>query len=249
MSELLKSYIIAKTENKLIDIAYNKGISAAQSVATKISIPMSRLIPRVTWQRDLISKSNKQNFMRKQTMGQRTRKNKGSRGIRYFKLKRVVFLAASSGTISSSVAIYDPQSAQEWSSIAALFDSFRVHAIKMQWLPYAPNEVQATQVYAPCYVLADFDATSAPVATAAAAIEYENMKAKNLFRPWTYYVRVPKLTGTTISNVVVHEGGYVDTTNLPTNLGQLQLFSSGNTGALNYGSYILTYYISCRDRR
>lgn len=247
VTQLAKTYVIQKIENKLIDVAINKGIPAAQQVAKQIVSPMSRLLPTVTWQKNIVSRSNRQNFMRKQTQGKR--QGKGARGIRYFKLKSVTFISATSGTLSSSSNIYDPSAAQEWSSIVALFDTYRVHAIKMQWCPYSPNEVQSVMVYAPCYVLADFDATTAPVSTAANAIQYENLKVKNLFKPWTYYIKIPKLSSTSISGVNIYANGYIDTSTTPTNLGQLLLFSSGNTGALNYGSYILTYYISCRDRR
>lgn len=199
-------------------------------------------------------RQSRRSFYRKQRMSQRgKRQGKGAFGIRYFKLRTVFSLAVgtpTAGEIQSSTPIYDTNPvlnpAQDWASIVNLFDTYRVNAVKVQWVPNSPAD--SAKAYYPCYVLCDWDATSLPAATALLALQYENCRIKNLYLPWTYYCKPPKVVGTGDTTRTFNDG-YMDTSDTPTNLGQIEILAPGLSGTSVYGSVVKTWYISCKDRR
>lgn len=70
---------------------------------------------------------------------------------------------------------------------------------------------------------------------------YGNMRIKNLSRPWSYYVRVPKLVNTGSATTAVV--GYMDTA-APAATGSVYVSKAGGlTASTNYGTLIFTYYI------
>lgn len=174
----------------------------------------------------------------------------GFNAVRFFKIRKVTTATATAGgVISYSSSIYDASGAQDWSSIVNLFDVYKVFGVKVQWIPANPFNTTASSLYVAQYVLADFDATSAPVSTIPTALQYENLKVKNAGYSWSVYYKAPIVSNPQISGAVTFLGGYFDTTSPPTNLGQVQIYSEVNTASQIYGQVIQTYYIGCKQRR
>lgn len=178
--------------------------------------------------------------------------NNGQAG--YFRLRGQLNITSdSSGNIINGFRLTQPDSFDgagsvltDWVSVANLYDQFRVCAIKLKFIPTHPNDPASAVAYRPLYVFADFDATGlAP--TDAAAVGYANMKVKNAYRPWSYYIKVPKLVNTGSSSVNVE--GYMDTVS-PQVTGSLYISKAGGfSNSTTYGVVVLTYYIQAVIRK
>ena len=102
----------------------------------------------------------------------------------------------------------------DWSNVSGLFDSFRVCGIKIKYIPRVPNDTSAAFSFAPVYGIIDYENvdTASPVATASDCMQYERLKIFNYYRPWKWYIRVPKynapidVAGGTVTTL---KGGFV----------------------------------------
>lgn len=165
----------------------------------------------------------------------------------------------------------------DWTSYENLYDSYRICAIKLKWIPNVNNisfgvSGAATFVngYMPGYLAADYDDAFADTMPTVTQInEYENCKSMNLYRPWKRYFRVPKYTSNPNSNVVPQVGlgnkGYFnlrvgsDESGYP-NHGRWMFITEAadfveqtamtpaNEG-LNVGTLIITTYAAFKNRR
>lgn len=177
-------------------------------------------------------------------------KGKGSSGVRYFKIKFNALIQSNGAgemqffsSANPTLAFNNAGTAQEWSALSNLFDSFRICAMKWLYTPILPNDPGNVTVYAPLYVGFDCDMqTSTPVTATNTAIQYENVKVKNLYRPWTYYHRVPKSAASKIQ-------GWVDFATPSDQWGGLWAFAEGLNPSDDYGRLLVTYYVKCKDRR
>lgn len=136
----------------------------------------------------------------------------------------------------------------DWTSVANLYDSFRVVGIKLRFYPAVPNDESTTTLYTPAFVFADFDSVGLNP-TNAAAVGYGNCKVVNLMRPWKYYLKVPKLMNATSSTIA--SPGWMDTAS-PAATGGLyvnQSTSSLLTASRKYGIIRVTYYIRVHNRK
>lgn len=164
-------------------------------------------------------------------------------GVRYMKLRNVISLNTDgSGEAHFDLAVRNPSGAQDWSSCSALFDSYRVCAYKLQFIPHLPNGSSQTADYRPMYITYDNNSTISPISSINASLQYENLVVKNLFRPWKHYLYVPKSTdvGTTY--------GY-STCALPNDSGRLTLLANNLDFSGFYGDIIITYYCKFKERR
>lgn len=172
----------------------------------------------------------------------------------YFRLRgQLNIVSDSSGNIINGFRLTQPDSFDgagsvltDWVSVANLYDQFRVCAIKLKYIPTHPNDPSSAAAYRPIYVFADFDATGLSP-TDAAAVGYGNMKVMNAYRPWSYYLKVPRLVNTGSSSVSIE--GYMDTA-APQVTGSLYLSKAGGfSNSTTYGVVILTYYIQAVVRK
>lgn len=172
--------------------------------------------------------------------------NNGQAG--YFKLKGLYNITSDgAGNINSGFRLTQPDNYDgsgtaltDWTSFSNLYDQFRVCAVSCKYVPGIPNAEPATAIFRPIYVYADFDAVGLSN-TDVTAIGYGNMKVHNLYIPWSYYIKVPKLTNTSASSVSMD--GYMDTA-APMSTGSLYLSKAGGlSNSTTYGTVILTYYI------
>jgi len=174
--------------------------------------------------------------------------------VGYFRLRGQLNVTSdSSGNIINGFRLTQPDSFDgagsvltDWVSVGNLYDQFRVCAIKLTYIPTHPNDSTATAAYRPLYVFADYDAVGLSP-TDALAVGYGNMKVKNAYRPWTYYIKVPKLVNTGSSSVNIE--GFMDTVS-PQVTGSLYISKAGGfSNSTTYGVAILTYYIQAVVRK
>lgn len=136
---------------------------------------------------------------------------------------------------------------QDWSSVSALYDQYKVNAIKIVYTPHLPNDTSVTVFYRSVYVSIDYDSVTQPT-TYDGIAQYERMRVVNLYRPFKLYFRLPAVLNTSSSTVVVGRMGWLDIAN-PNPAGCIQLFSEGLNLSSAYGRFTVTYYISCKNRR
>lgn len=169
-------------------------------------------------------------------------------GKRFFKLTTSDPATTTAGGIIDNTYTDTPVGYADWNNISALFDNFRVCAIKVKFIPNKPNDLSSATPYTPIYIIHDKDSTSPP-GTTQGIIEYENMRVKNLFQPWTYYKKFAKQSATGITGQVLLPGGYKDV-GMPNASQAIFIRSeSGLQTNTQYGRYITTLYIVCKNRR
>lgn len=196
---------------------------------------------------------------RKRKMTRRSRRLPMSRitnnGLRFFKLRYSNSLSSDGVSVMSHyidiwnmTTVFDGAgTVQDWTNLTALFDSYRVNAVKIKFIPLLPNDLSTGTPpigFSPLYIGTDYDAlTSAGIpSSAGAAIQYETMQVKNLFRPWSYYVKIPKYTRST------YIAGYQDMAASVTN-GLIWMYGTSFYPSTSYGTVIITWYVSCKNRR
>lgn len=176
------------------------------------------------------------------------KKGMGSTGKRFFKCKLVVgSISSNAGGIISSGASNNPSSSGDWGSIAALFDSYRVCAMKVKFIPQLPNDTSAQTGYFPLYVTYDPDNGTNILGSADDAVQYENCKIVSVNRPWTYYAKCPRVSMSTTS-VSILQGGYIDSQSPLTSQG-IWFYGTGFDASQAYGTLIVTWYVVARDRK
>lgn len=178
--------------------------------------------------------------------------------IRVMKLRTVFTLTSVAGTIITTVPVRDPSGSDDWTSVAAVFDMYRVYACKVKWIP---NYLEGTQALdgggslvsinnRQVFVFYDDDATNISAASNAQAIAYENMKVKQFVgKIWTYYVKIPKLSSAS-STRFLNDKGFVDTAGNGIANGRIELYcASGLNPSLEYGKLLVTYYCGFMMKR
>lgn len=137
---------------------------------------------------------------------------------------------------------------QDWTNVATLFDSYKICALKIKFNPAFPNNLTATTAYAPVYLAGDPDVTNATgLGSVNTIIQYENCKVHNLYRPWSYYYKLPKVMSTGTSSVML-QGGYFPSAN-PAIVGGIYIYTEGLSISSTYGSIMVTAYMVCRNRK
>lgn len=92
----------------------------------------------------------------------------------------------------------------------------------------------------------DPDQSTVPSTTITDLIQYENLKIKNLYKPWTVYYKFPKVMATG-SNVVLR-GGYQDCGS-PIGIGVVGVYTDSVSLSQTYGTIISTIYLVAKNRR
>lgn len=171
----------------------------------------------------------------------------GQHGKRFFKLKTAFGLTANVGGDINLAVTDDVSAFGDWSSIAALFDTYKVAALKVKFIPSLPNDASGTTGFYPFYVVGDPNNNTTPVSSITTACQYENMKAMNMYRPWTYYYKCPTKTASAATETIL-TGGYRPTTATSAMCGIFG-WGGGFDISQQYGSYIVTAYVVCKERR
>lgn len=167
-------------------------------------------------------------------------------GKRFFKLRATVPLVSDAGGAIADVLTNNPSATQDWPNISALFDSYKVCAIKVKFIPDKPNDTSTITSYKPFYMVHDPDDYGVPTSSNQ-MIQYENVKIYNLYRPFSYYRRLSRQTSVGLGTVVL-QGGYRDAGDV-TATQSIKYYADGLDVSDNYGTFIVTLYVSAKNRR
>lgn len=209
---------------------------------------------------------------RRYKRGGRGRKRLGRKGFKMFKnllrektrrgnqiVAKLRLLYNVSNTLANQVdtafKVADVATAQDWSNYSEIYDTFRVCGMKLKFIPYA-NTVSFSETasspflsFNAAFVAWDPDSTTtATMNTQDEIIQYENCKIKNVLRPFTYYVKCPKITSDGTS--YMFNGGYCDVntaSSLPGLIGMVCFNNYSQSEPIGQG--IVTFYVSFKNRR
>ncbi len=186
------------------------------------------------------------NTYRGRTVKRNRRLALGGAARRFFKVRYVSDMTTSVGGTFSTVYNDNPTAFGDWTSIATMFDSYKICALRIKFIPSLPNDTSTQTGYYPFYVCGDPDDTNILTSTGE-VIEYENMKVFNLYRPFKYYYKLPIMTsdGTT---AVTLQGGYRDVSATAGKRG-IKTWAEDLDASQKYGTFITTAYIVAKNRR
>jgi hypothetical protein len=193
---------------------------------------------------------------------------------RFFKLKYITNGVATITAVPNQIAtinqvfldnvVMDPPNT-EWESISALFDEFRVCAMKVKWIPSVNTALlfDKNAAYAPMFIYHDINSTEAisDITDTKQIIAYESSRTKNFFRPWSYYRKMQRNIPPAALTQAISLRGYVPTQNAANATTQRfciywnavnksQITSDWTLPADNIlGTFIITRYVVARARR
>lgn len=136
----------------------------------------------------------------------------------------------------------------EYTHLSELYDVYRLHAVQYKWIPRInTQDTPSATGYSPVYMCYDQDGSSP--STVADIVEYGNFKIKNLLRPFKYYYKVPKTTGTALAQPGFN--GYFPTDSLTPYQGRMIFRSTNPVANVTdiIGTVLITYYMSFKARR
>lgn len=201
-----------------------------------------------------VRRYNRKKFVKKRGRRaiKRFQRKANKKGLHVFRLRGVTALSTSlPGTNADVYSMTNPGAyynggsvLQDLSNFTALFDNYRICAVKLKYIPSRPSDSSSTTTYLPCYVVPDFDDETA-LTSIAQAVQYERMRVKDLSKPWKFYVKVPKINSTTANSVGY---GWFDLATSPNQAG-IKFFATGLSTSATYGTIIATYYIAFKNRR
>jgi len=146
----------------------------------------------------------------------------------------------------------DPSATGDWSSLASLFDSYRVNSITLSWVPL--RTFNGTVNYPPLAIIYDSDSTSLPAlgtVTLDYLLQYGNCKIMSTADEFTVKALIPRRTSLRKANndpTVVQEGGFIDIADVsPTSV--MAWYAHGATGDFAYATVIAHWDVTFRARR
>ncbi len=161
-------------------------------------------------------------------------------GNHHYTIRLVVtgaLAADGSGAIATSLGL-NPSTYSEWTSVAALFDEFRVLSGTFHFTPTNRYNRASTDVVRAIDV--SFDNDSTPTLTSYNdAAEYANVEMKALSDPFVYSFRRPNITPSAYWTDVGTPSG---------SAGGVILYSNGNTASLAAGIYMQEIFVEFRGR-
>jgi hypothetical protein len=169
-------------------------------------------------------------------------------GVHYFKIRYVGTMTSDAGGQIQAWLNDDVSGYQDWSSLAALFDSYRVYALKLQFVPDLPNDTSTVTGYKPLYVIHDVDSSNVPGLTVSVAIQYENCKIYNMYRPWEHKTILAEQTSSGVASQGMLPGGFKDIAT--TTASQCVTWTgTGFDVSTTYGTLVSTAYVMFKNRR
>lgn len=159
---------------------------------------------------------------------------------------RYVGNAASAGSGNLSfIATNNPNGSTDWANAAALWDSYRVEEMAVEYHPILTLQQATSTNMGPCYVVFDPDTASTLGTSVTTYLDYQNCRIFDLDKAWTYHVkRLPRYASasTLTGAYTMYDDGYLDTAT-PVGIGSIQAFSSGNTVSTTFGQYIIHWKV------
>lgn len=184
--------------------------------------------------------------------GKRAPRKTGHGDVIYRKLKLMVEDTVAAHTtpydrvLDIQVAMNDPSPSADYAGLQGLYEEFRVSACKIQWVPQYNTEVPGTTYsFGSGVSYMDFNSTSSWISYPS-IVPYNTMKLHNMYRPWSRYIRLPKLP-TSASE----PSGWQTTTSGGTSVGFFGATTPGYAAGLSVGTiigyHLITWY--CKFRK
>jgi len=152
-------------------------------------------------------------------------------------------ICAGSGTYAAAFSNL-PSGSGEWASCVALFDSYRVEKMVLEFVPYR-NSITATgQSGSPMYVGFDPDNPGAP-ASSNALLGKANLRLLDLFKHWSYTVdRMPRVASASAfaGSYTVWGDGYLDTADAAATC-SVQVFTENNLASMPLGTMVCSWIV------
>lgn len=166
-------------------------------------------------------------------------------------LKMSTSITSTAGGKITNVFSNLPTSASEWSSCVALFDSYRVRSMQIDFVPGLLLSQATTVTYAgPINVVFDPDSTAA-LATLASALSHTNLRCMMPYKAWSYKVdNLPRVSSASAfaGSFTVFESGWLDTAD-PAGTSAIQLYAENYANSQLYGQIMTTYVIDFAVRK
>lgn len=172
-------------------------------------------------------------------------KRSNNQGAQQFKLRKVYSISSDTfGVITSTLQPSTVVGTTEWGSLQALYDNFKVGAIKKELRPYSvgneSSSVGAT-IRGNLVSLVDMDGTGVP-ADVASAVQYNSCKFLSSRSAQSRYLKIPRKYQTQLSDMAV---GFD-----PDNKNATIMFRGDGFGASQLQYWVIdTYYVTCYGRR
>lgn len=165
----------------------------------------------------------------------------GQNGKRFFKVKLSAAITSTGAGVIVGNRTDDPTGFSDFSTMCGLFEEYRVCAIKLKYVPYAPNDAAATRPFPPLFIVWDQDNTT-NLASVSEALDYENCRSWDLSKMNKMYVRIPRRS--IGSNISI---GYTPTST-PAAYGAFKFYGGTYALTLQYGLLITTMYVTMKQR-
>lgn len=148
------------------------------------------------------------------------------------------------GVITQTFNFSAISSASEWTQYSALYDEFRMLAIKLTLIPYQQGSVTALNGL----VALVYDDDDTVVLTSMnSALEYDTMKL--IPAVWTSKGQVDQHTWVRPSSGENTAVTWVDVATPANSFGSLKFYSTGLTATTTYFTYAIEYYCQFRGKR
>lgn len=175
---------------------------------------------------------------------------------KFFKLREYQTVSQTVGS-DTTISIYDnPNTAVNWSDFNDLFDSYRVSAIKVKWIPnMTVSEMSLTQTafQSPVFVAYDKNSYITTVPSVQQLIQYHNLRIKRALSTWSVYFKMQRNIAVNTSwttSFGISTRGYMPT-NVPypsqTILMRIPSMMVGTTGSVQIAQVVATYYCCFKD--
>ena len=194
-----------------------------------------------------MSKQHKRN--RKEPRGYgivRTFNTHGSQQhIQRVKLSDSGIVASNAVGIITKTIDFNPSTASEWAQFSAIYDEFRVRAVRLSLIPYQQGSVTALNGT----VVFVFDNDDNSVLTSlGAALEYES----DHIIPAVWYANQNKPFSATFARPDAGDHtaeNWYDVGAPATAVGSVKFYSTALTTSVTYYTYVMEYFVEYRDRR
>lgn len=160
-------------------------------------------------------------------------------------LRYVSNVSSNGSGVAQVIATNNPNGSTDWASAAALWDSFRVEEMVVEFIPIL-NLQQATSTnMGPVYAVFDPDTATTLGTTVTTYLDYQNCRIFDLNKHWSYHVkRMPRYASasTLVGAYTMYDDGFLDTAT-PVGIGSIQLLSTGLTISTTYGQYVIHWKV------
>ncbi len=150
-------------------------------------------------------------------------------------LRSLLVVSSSAGGVIDQVVDNNPSGYQDWTSVAALWDDYRVLSLLIEYFPYNRYSKTTTNCK-PWYSVFDRDSTGA-LSSLNAAVQYESCKQVSVEDPWSREIKMSDVT----------DAGFI-TTASPSATFCMKGYQNGYSASTSYGEFFVSMLVQVRGR-